>query len=116
MLRRITVSAVIVIALFGATVRLPASPCIITNTASEKPCEPGCCANKRCCATSHQRTGSATQPFAKATSDQQNVATISVSIPIALGIQPVGKSSVYSGVESAYVSVPRLALLCTFLI
>jgi hypothetical protein len=116
MLRRMTASGAIVIALFAATVRLPAAPCIITNTASEQRCAPGCCANKTCCATSHQRTGSAAQPLAKTTSDQQNIATISVSISIPLAIQPVAKSSVYSSVESASVSVPRLALLCTFLI
>jgi len=116
MLRRITVSGAIVIALFAATVRLPAVPCIITNTASEQPCAPGCCANKTWCVTSHQRTGSAAQPLAKTTSDQQNIATLSVSIAIPLAIQPVAKSSVYSSVESASVSVPRLALLCTFLI
>ena len=116
MLRTMIVSIAGVIALFGATVRLPASPCVITNTASEKPCAPGCCANKKCCATSHQRTGSAAQPFAKATSDQQNVATISASIPIALAIQPVAKSFAYSSRESAFIPAPRLTLLCTFLI
>ena len=116
MLRRMTVSGAIVIALFTASVRLPAVPCIITNTASEQRCKPGCCANKTCCVTSRQRTGEAAQPLAKTTSDQQNIATISVSISIPLAIQPVAKSSVYSSVEPASVSVPRLALLCTFLI
>ena len=116
MIRRITVSTALVIALFTATVRLPAATCIITNTTSEKPCAPGSCANKTCCATSHQRTGSATQPLAKATSDQQNVATIGASISIPLAVQPTAKSSGYSSIEPAFVSVRRLALLCTFLI
>jgi len=116
MIRRLTVSGAIVIALFTAIVRLPASPCIITNTASEKPCAPRCCANKTCCATSQQRTGSAAQPLAKTISDQLNIATISASIPIPLAIQAAAKSSVDTSGESAFVSVPRLALLCTFLI
>ena len=116
MIRRMTVSVAIVVALFTATVRLPAAPCIIDNTASEKPCVPGCCANKACCTTTHQRTGPAAQPLAKAASDQQNITTISASIPIPLAIQATANSSVYSSVEAAFTSVPRLALLCTFLI
>jgi len=116
MIRSVAISAATVIALFTATIRLPASPCIITNTASEKPCASSCCANKACCATTHQRTGPAAQPLAKAASDQQNIATISVSIPIPLAIQATANSSNYSGVEFACVSTPQLALLCTFLI
>lgn len=116
MIRRMTVSVAIVVSLFTATVRLPAAPCIITNTASEKPCVPGCCANKACCTTTHQRTGSAAQPLAKAASDQQNITAISARIPIPLVIQATANSSVYSSVEAAFTSVPRLALLCTFLI
>ena len=111
-----TVSVAILVALFTATVRLPAAPCIIDNTASEKPCMRGCCANKACCTTTHQRTGPAAQPLAKAASDQQNITTVSVSIPIPLAIQATANSPVYSSVEVAFTSVPRLALLCTFLI
>ena len=114
--RRMTVSAAVVVALFTATIRLPAAPCIITNTASEKPCVPGCCTNKTCCATSHQRTGSTPQPLAKTTFDQQNIATISAIISIPLAIQPAAQSAAYSSVESGLISVSRLALLCTFLI
>jgi hypothetical protein len=113
---RMTVSVAIVVGLFTATVRLPAAPCIIDNTASDKPCVPGCCANRTCCTTTHQRTGPAAQPLAKAASDQQNITTISASIPIPLSIQATVNSSVYSSVEAAFTSVPRLALLCTFLI
>jgi hypothetical protein len=116
MIRSVAISAATVIALFTATVRLPASPCIITNTASEKPCVPSCCANTVCCATTHERTGPAAQPLAKVASDQQNIATISASIPIPLAIQATANSSIYSSVEAAFTSVPRLALLCTFLI
>ena len=116
MIRRMTVFVAIAVALFTATVRLPATPCIITNTPSEKPCVPGCCSNKACCATTHQRTGPPAQPLAKTTFDEENIATISASIPIPLAIQATASSSVYSSAEAAFTSVPRLALLCTFLI
>ena len=85
MIRRITVSVAIVVALFTATVRLPAAPCIIDN-------------------------------IAKTACDQQNITTVSATIPIPLAIQTTANSSVYSSVEAAFTSVPRLALLCTFLI
>jgi hypothetical protein len=54
--------------------------------------------------------------MAKAASGQQNITAISVSIPIPLVIQVKANSSVYSSVEVAFTSMPRLALLCSFLI
>jgi hypothetical protein len=46
MLGRILVSLAMAAALFSASARLPAATCILTNTVSEKACEPDCCANK----------------------------------------------------------------------
>jgi hypothetical protein len=116
MLRKVLVSGAIGFALLTATVRLPAAPCIVTNTASERACLPGCCANKACCATSHQRTGPPTQPLAKTTAAQQDIATIAPAIVVPLAIQLTAESHSYANVESASASRPRLALLCTFLI
>jgi hypothetical protein len=105
-----------VIALFTAAVRLPTTPCIITNTADAKACSPGSCANKTCCATSHKRTALPTQPLAKATADQQSIATLSPAVTIPLAIQAIAEARYYLQIESEAVSPPRLALLCTFLI
>src|SRR3954447_6716194 len=79
MLRNFTASFAVVAALLFATVRLPAAPCFVTNTPGPKACEPGCCKNKSCCETSHQRTGPASQPLAKAGIDQQTFATVYVT-------------------------------------
>jgi hypothetical protein len=43
MFSKVTVSVAVGLALFAATVRLPATPCFVTNTPSEKACQPGCC-------------------------------------------------------------------------
>ena len=116
MLRNATIASVIIIAVFTAEVRLPTTPCIITNTADAKACSPGCCANKTCCATSHKRTGLPAQPLVKATVDQQNIATLSPTVSIPLAIQPTAEARYYLQIEPKAVSPPRLVLLCTFLI
>jgi hypothetical protein len=71
MFSKITVSIAVGLALLAATVRLLASPCILSNTSSEKARQPGGFANKAFCAKSHQRTGPPVQPLAKSVSDQQ---------------------------------------------
>ena len=118
---RVTVSKIVIsvavgLALFGATVRLPATPCFVTNTPSEKACEPGCCANKACCATSHQRTEPPVQPLAKSPSDQQNVATVPAVIAFALPVQVATESRILSSAEGIAHSLPPLALTCICLI
>src|SRR5205814_4473376 len=73
---RIAVSLAVALALFAATVRLPATACVMTNTPSPKACAPGCCANKTCCLTSHERSGPPVQRLPKASTDQQHIAAI----------------------------------------
>jgi hypothetical protein len=117
MFSKITVALAVGLALLTATVRLPAAaPCFVTNTPSEKACEPGCCANKTCCATSHERTGPPVQPLAKSGSDQQNIATIAPAVVIALPLQFPKVAPVFHSADFAAHSPPRLALFCTFLI
>jgi len=116
MVSRITVSGAIALALFAATVRLPAAPCIVTNTPSPDACQPGCCANKACCATSHQRTGPPVQPLAKLSSDQQNVTIIPATIVFALLVQAATESRVLSSAERMAHSPPLLSLTCIRLI
>jgi hypothetical protein len=116
MLRRVMVGLVVVVALFSASVRLPAAPCIVTNTPGPKACQPGCCANKACCATSHERTGPPVQPLAKSGLDQPNFAALPVTIGPLLTLSITRESRIVFHAEPVAHSPPRLPLLCTFLI
>jgi hypothetical protein len=116
MLSKVTVSVAVGLALFAATVRLPATPCFVTNTPSEKACQLGCCANKVCCATSHERTGPPVQPFAKSGLDQQNLATPPSVVAAVVLNQTATESLVFLSVEGTAHSPPPLALICIRLI
>jgi hypothetical protein len=114
--RELTISFAIVATLFCASVRLPAAPCIVTNTPGPKACEPGCCKNKKCCETSHERTGPASQPLAKAGLDQQNLVPLALPISAPSLLSLPNEKQVASYAEPTTHSPPRLPLLCTFLI
>jgi hypothetical protein len=116
MFSKITVSIAVGLVLSAATVRLPASPCILSNASSPTACQPGCCANKACCETSHQRTGPPVQPFAKSGSDQQNIATPPSAVAVAVLNQTPTESPVLLSAEcTAHLPAP-LALICIRLI
>jgi len=103
-------------ALFMAPVGLAARSCILTNAPSQKACQPSCCANKTCCATSPKNTSPPSQPVAKADSDQQLSATcFAAALP--LSSREVGPEQFrFQAAAPLANSPPRLALLCTFLI
>ena len=117
MLSKIPVSVAVGLALFSATVRLPAVPCIVTNTPSQKACQPGCCANKACCDTSQERTGLPVQPLAKVGADQQNISAITATVAVAVVI-PAAPTELhlFSSVEDTAHSPAPLALFCIRLI
>jgi hypothetical protein len=117
MLSKVPVSVAVGLALFTATVRLPAAPCMVTNTPSQKACQPGCCANKACCETSHERTGPPVQPLTKSGADQQNISAIPTTVEVTL-VTPVAAtaSHVFSSAECIAHSPPPLALICIRLI
>jgi len=112
----VAIAVAIVMALFAATVRLPASPCIITNAADSKPCAPGSCANKKCCATSQERTGPSTQTLAKTNITNETLAATPSVVAIPLSIQAVSEAQYWPSVAVGRASQDRTALLCTFLI
>ena len=116
MFSKVTVSVAVGLALFAATVRLPATPCFVTNTPSEKACQPGCCANKTCCATSHERTGPAVQPLAKSSPDLPNVATLPPTVAAFWSVQVAIESLALSSAEWTEHSPPPLELICIRLI
>jgi hypothetical protein len=99
-----------------AATPLSARACILSNVASEKACKQGCCANKACCKTSHERTGLPVQPFAKSGLDQQNLATPPSAVAAVVFDQTAADSLVFSRVEWTPHSLAPLALICIRLI
>jgi hypothetical protein len=116
MLSKVTVSFAVGLALFAATVRLPAAPCMLTNAPSERACQPGCCANKACCETSYQRTGPPVQSLAKSGADQQNIATLPATVAVVVLNEAATGSSFFPSAEDSAHSLPPLALSCIRLI
>ncbi len=113
--RKIATSVAVGIALFGATVQLPAAPCLVTNTAGPKACAMGCCHNKKCCETSHQRTGPASQPLSKSGSVQTFAAIPAMSFVAVVGNYATD-FDFSSSVERVAHSPSPLALSCIRLI
>jgi hypothetical protein len=109
-------SVAVGLALCAATLRLPATPCVLSNASSPVACKLGCCANKACCKTSHERTGAPSQPFAKSAVDQQNLAGPPATISVAVLDQTATKPLVFSRAEGIAHSLPPLALICIRLI
>ncbi len=117
MLGKSIVSVAVGMALFAATVRLPAAgPCFLTKVASAQACKPDCCANKTCCKTTRERTGVSAQPLAKASLGQQNIAPVPATILHLLPMQIVTAARVVSAGVFAAHSPPTLALICIRLI
>jgi hypothetical protein len=116
MFRKLTVAFAVVAALFSTTVRLPAVPCFVTNTPGPKACAPGCCANKACCATSHERTGAPVQPLAKSSADQSSLVALAPMISVPITVSVFNQPKTVPLAEPTAHSPPRLPLLCTFLI
>src|SRR6266516_1567516 len=116
MLTRIIISMAMAAAVFMAPVGLAARSCILTNAPSQKACQPSCCANKTCCATSPKNTAPESQPLAKADSGQQlNAACFAVALPFSnceVGVEQFR----FQAAAPLANSPPRLALFCTFLI
>src|SRR6266566_8095965 len=82
MLSRIIISMAMAAALFTAPVGLARS-CILSSAPSQKACQPNCCANKTCCATSPKNTAPPSQPLAKADSGQQlSAACFAAAVPL----------------------------------
>jgi hypothetical protein len=103
-------------ALFTAPVGLAARSCILTNAPSQKACQPSCCANKTCCATSPRNTAPSSQPLAKVDSGQQLTAVcFAAALPLSSCEVGAEQFRFQAGAPSAN-SPPQLALLCTFLI
>jgi hypothetical protein len=116
MLNRIMISVVMAAALIAAPVSVSARSCILVNASSQKACQPGCCANKACCATSKKNTAPIFQPLAKSASAQQDIATLPPAVAF-VGLCPAARTlSVFSSRDCTAHSPPTLALICIRLI
>jgi hypothetical protein len=117
MLSRIMISVVTTVTLMAAPLGSAARSCILVNAPSQKACQPRCCANMTCCATSAKNTAPSSQPLAKSGSAST---TNAISAPTGFAVLPnqlwqdrlVGRTDLVL----AALSPPRLSLLCTFLI
>jgi hypothetical protein len=117
MLSRIMISVAVAVALLGGPMGSIARSCILVNAPSQKACQPGCCANKTCCATSPKNTAPASQPLAKSDAGQQLSATCYATVALPCPNCAAGTEQFRFPVTSLSAnSAPRLALLCTFLI
>jgi hypothetical protein len=116
MFSKVTVAVAVGLALCAATVQLPATPCVLSNAAGPVACKPGCCSNKACCQTSHERTGPPSQPFAKSGLDQQKLATPPATVSVAVLNQTATEPLVFSRVQWTAHSLSPLALTCIRLI
>jgi hypothetical protein len=103
-------------ALFTGPVGLAARSCILSTAPSQKACQSNCCANKTCCATSPKNTAPLSQPLAKADSSQQ-LKAIGFVATLSFSSREVGAEQFrFQASPPLANSLPRLALLCTFLI
>ena len=116
MLAKAAVSVAVGLSLCAATLRLPTVSCVLSNSSSPVACKPGCCANKACCETSHERTAAPVQPFAKSGLDQQNLAPSPAIVATVVLNQTATESPVFLSVGWTAHSPTPLALGCIRLI
>lgn len=117
MLSRIAISLALVAAFFVASEGPASSACIFVNASIQKACASACGANKCCCQTSQNRTGSRTQPLATTSSHQKNFIALTAFVPKGTVNQlHASERSGFSIAEHSWHSPPTLALLCIRLI
>lgn len=117
MMRGLIVTALVCCALASDVVRLPASVCAVSSAPMGKACQPGCCANKKCCADSQANRSLPSQPLAKTGSANPD----SLAVPatsLTLAISPVRSFELFPRSKTVYrvSAAPQPAFLCTFLI
>jgi hypothetical protein len=110
-------AAILISALFASGARLPPTVCPVASVPIGKACQMGCCANKCCCADSQKNHNLPSIPAAKDSGSNHEL--IAVSAPVLttanFSLQPVDLRPAFSATNLPS-SVPRPALLCTFLI
>jgi hypothetical protein len=115
--KRLTLTAFMLLGLFASAVRLPASVCPVSSAPLGQPCRMGCCANKCCCADSQKNHNLPSPPAAKDNSSNHEISAVvwATTTNFIISSHSFDVSSSSSPVAAAS-SAPRLELLCTFLI
>ena len=117
MLSRIIISLATAAALFTAPAGLTARSCMLSSAPEQKTCQPGCCANKTCCATSKAHKATSTQPLVKPDSSYKLNATCVGLVPAVLPSREFGAQQfLLTNAASSAHSPPTLALICIRLI
>jgi hypothetical protein len=115
--KRLTLAAILVTALFASAVRLSGMTCAVLSAPIGEACKQACCANKSCCAESEQNKSLPSQPLAKTGGINHDLTTV-VASTTAIVVAPVQlfERSLHFSAADIIGSAPRPALLCTFLI
>ena len=112
-----TLTAVVLTALFSSAVRLPAAVCLVASAPIGKACHQGCCANKVCCADSEKNKSLPSTPAVKDAGANQQLVAIPLANSLDAFVQFPVVESVDPGAGKAIIRAqPQLALLCSFLI
>src|SRR5690349_23257154 len=115
--KRLMLTAVMLLGLFASVVRLPASVCPVSSAPLGQPCRMGCCANKCCCTDSQKNHNLPSPPAAKDNSSNHEISAVVWATTTNFVISsPSFDVSFSSSPVAAASSAPRLELLCTFLI
>jgi hypothetical protein len=113
--RRIGISLVAIAALLAAPINLSARSCIVSDAPIQKACQPGCCANKACCATAQKATP-VSQPFVKNNSTIEfNATCVAALVARAPDYISLDRQFSYSRADTRVLK-PQLSVLCTLLI
>jgi len=115
--KRLTLTAFMLLGLFASAVRLPASVCPVSSAPLGQPCRMGCCANKCCCADSQKNHNLPSPPAAKDNGSNHEIsAVVWVTTTNFVTSSPSFRVSFSSSPVAPASSAPRPELLCTFLI
>src|SRR6266404_9084030 len=116
MLGRITISLAMAVALMAAPCHASARNCIVSDAAVGKACQPTCCANKTCCATS-QKAAPISQPLAKSVfGPELNATCVATAVVASPDCFSLDRHLSFARTSLCAAASPQLAVLCTFLI
>ena len=114
---RLAMSVLLATTLLVAAMPVTPRACILSNVASAKPCQAGCCANRACCETSEKNTSTPSQSLVKTDAGQQLNAVCFTAVALPLpAYEPMAKQSRFGLAAISADPSARLAVLCTFLI
>ena len=105
-----------VLAMFIASLQVPAVSCILSNAPSHEACKSNCCANMTCCAVSEKNTGPASQPLVQNGAAKQQMLGLVATAPISSRDAFAVASIVCATIPVRAHSPPPLAASCIRLI